>query len=365
MWSSTPAEGPEKKIWENKTKEKATNPNAKSVLSPKILVWKGQDGWKASTMVYDVNGYDWQITTVKFDKGMIRCYAQGGKSTSATSFSCVLMVDPNIDLHAIKKRATEKSIREAHRYGLERFNIMLENGELPENKSKEEDINVGQVIFMVDDVQDEHHHDRLVIYNTFDGPDGTHYEYVNLETFKLGRTSDLMSIEAKLGRGFYFKKGDTVEKEVWTKALTKAKELEEEAYQKKHAQDLQEAAERKKKIEAGMKLINVPENAKAMIIGRLNENTSKPYDDFSSRSVSKMIYLGYSNHTKNLFPELRKAALNADEVKHLSDAPAGWEHRENYSLGKGYFIAKDPYSGWEVKKTNFDPENKEAIENWP
>jgi hypothetical protein len=52
------------------------------------------------------------------------------------------------------------------------------------------------------------------------------------------------------------------------------------------------------------------------------------------------------------FKEIRKACLNCDidEIIELATAPEKFEHRENYSMGAGYFLGAHRYSGWKVKK---------------
>lgn len=346
---------------ENNLENQETLATPQRAANSETLVMKGAHGWVARTMVYDVNGYDWKVSTSKSDQGMIKASAQAGKSTSPTSFSCLLIGDPSVELHTVRKRATEKSVREVHQLGLERFDAMLEQGELPVNKSKEEDIKVGQVIFMANNSQDEHHHDRLVVYDTFDSPVGTHFEYVNIETFKLGRATEVRNIEEKFGIGFYYKKGDTVSIEELTSALNKAKALEKEEAQRIEAKTQKEADEYQRKVSEGMKLVNVPKDAQAIIIGRLVDGPEGANETSDYQSNTKLIYLAYSTHTKNLFSELRSASRNAMEVHHLIEAPKSWEHRNKPSSGIQYSL-RAPYSGWEVTKITLKQENASTLE---
>ena len=87
-------------------------------------------------------------------------------------------------------------------------------------------------------------------------------------------------------------------------------------------------------------------------------NISDPMTDYFATRSDETILLASSKHTRDLFPEMRKAALNCDiqEVKALADAPKEAEHREKYSMGAGYYLkAEHGYStGWLIRKKSLD-----------
>lgn len=97
-------------------------------------------GWKAKTLVQNLNGYDWNIATLKHNSGMIICNAQAGKledHNGYDTFSFIVFQDPSISLYTEKRRATENAIQEIHELGLEKFTQRLTAGTIPsrdENK---------------------------------------------------------------------------------------------------------------------------------------------------------------------------------------------------------------------------------------
>lgn len=96
----------------------------------------------------------------------------------------------------------------------------------------------------------------------------------------------------------------------------------------------------------------VPADAKAVIVAELVEDRSDSMTDYYGSTTTRTVILGFSTHTRDLFPELRKAARNFAETASLADAPANAEHRQKYSMGGGFFL-KAGYrhdNGWKVSK---------------
>lgn len=91
------------------------------------------------------------------------------------------------------------------------------------------------------------------------------------------------------------------------------------------------------------------------IVAELHENTSDVQTDyFDSRRTQAMV-LGWSKHGRQLFAEMRKAASTRPETAHLGlGGSSDQEHRENYSMGRGYFMATHRYSGWHVRKVSIE-----------
>jgi hypothetical protein len=107
----------------------------------------------------------------------------------------------------------------------------------------------------------------------------------------------------------------------------------------------------------------IPPWAKAVIVGELIEDQSDSMTDYFGHKTVKSAILGFSRHTRDLFPEMRRAALNHPDTAHLFDAPAEAEHREKYSMGGGYYLKKGTRhgSGWRVEKVPFYKDPVKAI----
>lgn len=109
----------------------------------------------------------------------------------------------------------------------------------------------------------------------------------------------------------------------------------------------------------------MPSWAKAVIVAThsiYDEENSEPYSDYHQSKTTKTIVLAWSKHTRNLFPEMRKACLNHHDTAFLADKESSTEHRENYSMGAGTYLTNKDYlrHGWEVRKVKFwNEEQKE------
>lgn len=87
-----------------------------------------------------------------------------------------------------------------------------------------------------------------------------------------------------------------------------------------------------------------PPWAKAAIMARFYER-DRNHDSVLKREV----LLGFSKHTRDLFPEMRKFAALYEPTADL--AKNGIEYRQKWSMGKGYFLAgEDDREGWNIKK---------------
>lgn len=96
----------------------------------------------------------------------------------------------------------------------------------------------------------------------------------------------------------------------------------------------------------------MPNGAKAVIIAELHQDQSDSMTDYFNHAVVRTVILGFSSHTRDLFPELRKLAGNFPETAGLADAPESAEHREKYSMGAGYYLKNGwrDSTGWAVRK---------------
>ena len=98
-----------------------------------------------------------------------------------------------------------------------------------------------------------------------------------------------------------------------------------------------------------------PSWAKAVIVAELVEDKSDLMTDYHGHAIKRTIILGFSKHKRDLFGEMRKAALNHPETAFLYNAPKDAEHREKYSMGGGYYLKNEwrHDNGWSVSKKPF------------
>lgn len=112
------------------------------------------------------------------------------------------------------------------------------------------------------------------------------------------------------------------------------------------------------------KLLETRPNAKAVIVAELHEDASEYETDYHASRKVKMLVLALSDHTRDVFSEMRKAAANAPETAYLVNAPKKFEHREKYSMGRGYYLmdSETPHSGWCVRKWELSYRRNEVCE---
>lgn len=143
--------------------------------------------------------------------------------------------------------------------------------------------------------------------------------------------------------------------------LAEARECERLDYEKRMELNDKRAIERAAFFEDARG--KVPAWAKAVIVAELQEDKSDIYSDYHGSSTVRTVILAFSKHTRDLFPEMRKAALNFEETAHLATAPDDAEHRQKYSMGGGYFL-KAGYrhkDGWKISKSPLNAENLHGL----
>ena len=115
-------------------------------------------------------------------------------------------------------------------------------------------------------------------------------------------------------------------------------------------------AERDQLIAKGRELFKkyIPETAQALILGVREIDESDMMTDYFHVSSGETIILGWSTHRRDLFSEMRKHAHLIPETTHLTEPNKAHEHREKYSMGRGFYLkASHSYSnGWTIKKEN-------------
>lgn len=319
--------------------------------------------WKAETIIKNVNEFDWMIRSTK-TRRHLTTIAYAGKHSIDENFISfnygALLNNPNniTLLYEDISRVTENTIKEHHDRALEKFHQLKNDGSLPTN-DQENDIKVGQVIFLNGYGQDEHYHDQLAVYKIEKTTSGSQYHTVNLSTFEIAIKSHVRPIEQKHGIGIYYKKGDTVDQTIIDDALNTAHQKLEDERKQKAADEILNKEILETKLNEGKKLVNIPTSAQALIIAQLKEDQSNPYEDYYHSSTTDTVYLAFSTNQRNNFKEFRQAAKNFEQTKDLAEAPDSFEHRENYSMGNGYYLAESKFHGYQIRKIPFDPSNKQ------
>ncbi|HIF9544694.1 TPA: LPD25 domain-containing protein [Photobacterium damselae] len=140
---------------------------------------------------------------------------------------------------------------------------------------------------------------------------------------------------------------------------------EEAAQQQRKKEALEQAWREHQNAEAlFQQSLDIPQWAQGVIVATLTDydaERSEPYSGEFHTKTLKTIILAWSKHSRNLFPELRKACLNHPETAFLNEPEKSVEHRERFTMGDGYYLTDTKYIryGWQVKKRYFyNVENK-------
>jgi hypothetical protein len=188
------------------------------------------------------------------------------------------------------------------------------------------------------------------------------YHLINTETKKFSQVDIVTPLHEKFGIGFYYNALEVEFMDAFEVAILRSKaeqiaKVELDEWQKDSECKEQQKAIGRQRLE---KLL--PTDAKAVIIACLHKNKSDPMTDYYGFSCERSVILGFSSHTKNDFAEMRKCASNFEETKHLSEK--GYENRENYTGGFGYYLGESRYSGWVIKKEKFYGTQEQIIERY-
>ena len=195
--------------------------------------------------------------------------------------------------------------------------------------------------------------DRYVVYDIRQTKWGLSYELINLRTHEFGQCELVRPLSEKFGIGYYFDDTNPQFMDAFEVMILR-NEAEQIADEKrKEQQTEQERNEQLKAIGKERLQTLIPADTKAVIIAELHENESDSMTDYFGYRTVRTVILGFSNHTKDLFSEMRKYASNFDETAHLATENKEYEHREKYSMGEGYYMGKSKYHGWIVKKNKF------------
>jgi hypothetical protein len=191
---------------------------------------------------------------------------------------------------------------------------------------------------------------RLVVYKVVHSKNGFIYLLINLDTKEFTSTDIINPLSKKFGIGKYF---DDMNPEFMDAFEVLVLRQEAEGKAQAIAEEDNKEQQRREEIKAigreRMKGI-IPDNAQAVIIACEREDRSDPYTDYFAASTVRTVILGFSNHTKNNFQEMRNLAGNFTETAYLKEKNEEYENRENYTGGSGYYLGESKYHGWIIKK---------------
>jgi hypothetical protein len=200
---------------------------------------------------------------------------------------------------------------------------------------------------------------RFAVYKVERRDDGWIYHLINVGTREIRQTDMVRTLNDRFGIGYYYDDENQEFMDAFEVAVLR-NEAGRKAAAKREAQ--QKEDRRIEQLEAaGRERLQklVPDDAKAVIVAKLRKDDSDLMTDYFGYSTVRTVILGFSNHTKDLFLEMRKFAANFDETAYLSEKNRKYEHREKYTGGGGYYLGKSNY-GWIVKKIRYC-EDKDGI----
>lgn len=273
----------------------------------KTTIYNGGRGWCGITYTdTDANGKAWQISTHKVTGGTV-CTATEGE-VKGGGFSYEMFGARKMKLGQTPGACTEKRVRELHALGLVEFQKQF--AALAES-APAYTVTIGQILFTDGPFESK----RRAVYQIV--TPGV-YKTVTLDGTEFKTDEHVKDYKQKFGIGVYYKQGDKISPEE-VQELVKRAEIatQEREILAKHNKQRDEI-ERKANQAKGAEIIPaLPTDAKAVIVARLRKDTSDPQSDYFGYSTENTVYLAFSTHTRDLFPELKKAADNFTETQHL------------------------------------------------
>lgn len=318
----------------------------------KTQIYKGRDGWQANSMTeIDENGQAWQITTYKRKSG-VECYAIKGQLSNGC-FSYDMFGAKRLDLAKTDGQCNELRVRATHEAGLIEFQRIM--SEQPEVVKPSYVVGVGQIIFT--DSCGNWDENKRVIYD-IESPGN--YKTVTLDGKELRREDHIRPYSEKFGIGVYYNENDLLPIEDVERLVKEATTYEASKAEAENVTREAATVKRLADIQKGSEMLQtIPSGVTHVIVANKHVNESDLQSDYHGHSVEQTVYIGFSKHGRDLFPELRKAASNFEDTKHFSVVPESDgntpedEHREKYSMGAGYYLGDYKHSnGWTIKKVS-------------
>ena len=149
---------------------------------------------------------------------------------------------------------------------------------------------------------------RMVVAGIEHTQSGYNYRLIDPETAEEHSADLIRPLRDKFGIGHYYdnERPEFMDAAEVAALRTRADALkaEQEAARRAAAED----SERLRTIGAERLRQIVPDDAVAVIIGEQHESECDPYTDYFGSRIVRTVLLGFSTHTRDLFPEMRKAA---------------------------------------------------------
>lgn len=208
----------------------------------------------------------------------------------------------------------------------------------------------GQIVMGIDGPS--HEYDGVVLERVENGKWGTSCRILWIDDLRVSGHQFIKPITERFGIGVYFHPEKFMPEAEIVKLEQRFQEkekIEAEEAEKRRVENERFSAIGRERFEAAIRKHGKPA---ALILAVEHEDVSELQADYLDFRTVRTIVLAFSKHTRNLFSEMRKAALNAEipEIRKLSHAPATWEHRENYTGGHGFYLAESKYCGWAIEK---------------
>lgn len=211
----------------------------------------------------------------------------------------------------------------------------------------EQVVQINQVIQM-----EGYSYHKYVVYDITKNQWGITYKLINLTTKDFHTSETIRPLSEKFGIGMYYDDVnptflDAFEVAVLLQQATdQAKaEADEEERERKRVEEVK-AIGRKRFAEI------LPDNAQAVIVGRLKQDESDSQTDYFASRTQRTVILGFSTHKRDIFSEMRKHASNFEGTAYLAENNPDYEHREKYSMGAGYYLGESKYHGWIIEKVS-------------
>lgn len=302
-----------------------------------------------------VNGQTFLISTYKgSNKKLVSNYHKVTNYDGNGSFSWDMFGDPTTTLISEPcARVTDKAIKEQHAKALLMFDesVKVEQTAEPEKKP----LQVGSHVFLNGYGKDKHNSNCFVYHI-----EGQNVFFIDVDTKELDNSTHVKHETQIFGIGVYY--SDKMHND-----LNELQNLVIEAKQAEADKEKAEAAEREEKnnlrlqaIEEGKKILTIPESAKAVIVAEYYVNESDSQTDYFNARVTKKIYLGFSDTTRNNEKELQRAALLLPETAEFATTKA---EKSCLYYQPSYYVGSSTVGGWKVSKENYNKDYFVSTEN--
>ena len=202
-------------------------------------------------------------------------------------------------------------------------------------------VGIGQIIRM-----EGYEYDNYVVADITHNSYGYSYCLINLRTYEYVTAETIRPLSQKFGIGFYY--DDTAPQFIGTDELRAVIHKAEEIADAEILRKEQKREEQQRTKQRGMEMLRriTPADVQAVIVAELHEDDT---DYFGCRNVRTVI-LDFSYKTREDFAEMRCAAAHFPDTAYLAEYNREYEHREKYSMGHGYWLGENYYSGWIIRK---------------